>query len=85
MAFAHRARIDVAGIYSRFSSLERRAIDGGKRHLFTSRQGSIFSMETPIARSRACFRARMGPKDGAKLLYGSEPANSKRGPTIGRC
>ena len=64
MAFANQARIDVAGIYNRFSSLERRAIDGEKCHLSTSTRGPIFYMETPDAWSRACFRARMSPKDG---------------------
>jgi hypothetical protein len=43
MAFANRARIDVAGTYNRFSSLERRAIDSEKCHLFTSTRGSIFN------------------------------------------
>jgi hypothetical protein len=74
MAFANQARIDVAGIYNRFSSLERRAIDGEKCHLSTSTRGPIFYMETPGAWSRARFRARMSQKEGANYL-GIEPAN----------
>ena len=68
MAFANRARIDVAGIYNRFSSMERRAIDGGKCHLFTSTRGFIFLWKLPTRGPGQCFRARMSPKDGAELL-----------------
>jgi hypothetical protein len=48
MAFADRARIDVAGIYNRFSSLERRAIDGEKCHLSTLTRDSIFIWRLPM-------------------------------------
>ena len=72
MAFDNRARIDVAGIYNRFSCLERRPIDCEKCHLSTSTRGS---METPGAWSEACFRARMSPKDVLNYPKASEPAN----------